>query len=351
MGFVFSFLGYAIHQGKDDCPDGFAGPLREAYIETLPASERARLSRPENEVELTNRWKAYATGPNNINICSHPQMFDRPPQKLLKGRVAYGLNLDDDTGNGSASPAGCTHQNFTSPDGQPGVDNQVWRAMGCYAGEGWRGKEGSPQELERGFKQFLISGEHSQVLLLRGVDSLVRDDDVQVIYANTEDPAIVDSNQKFLTGASYSVTNKREYRNVLRGRIDNGVLTTEPRDVRLRQTWGQSAQRDVRGRRAEWDLRRARLRLTFQADGSVKGIVGGYQPIWNVIQSPSIGGIGSATTAGIDCAGQYAALKLMADGDRDPKTGQCTTISTALRVEAVSAFVNDRAPTRNIAAQ
>ena len=40
-----------------------------------------------------------------------------------------------------------------------------------------------------------------------------------------------------------------------------------------------------------------------------------------------------------NCPAMYAAFKQMADGDPDPKTGQCTTISSAYGVEAVPAFL------------
>lgn len=64
--------------------------------------------------------------------------------------------------------------------------------------------------------------------------------------------------------------------------------------------------------------------------------------MWILIAPQFIGGIGSAVTAGIDCGAQYKALQLMADGDRDPRTGTCTTISSAFDLVAVPAFVNDR---------
>jgi hypothetical protein len=128
---------------------------------------------------------------------------------------------------------------------------------------------------------------------------------------------------------------------VLHGRIVNGVLMTDPKDIKLTQTWGQSAQRDLRGIRSRWDLRKARLRLAFQPDGTLKGLVGGYQPIDDVGRSAQLGGMGSAMVAGIDCAGEYNTLRKLADGLRDPKTGACTGISTGIEVEAVPAFVND----------
>ncbi|RJF93902.1 hypothetical protein [Sphingomonas cavernae] len=351
MGFIVTHFAPAVHQGEGDCPEGLAGTLRDNYLQTVAPAERTRLLDKANEKELTSNWQRTAFGPDGLNICSHPDKFDRPPQRTVRGKVAYGLNLDDDTGNdganGGGNAGGCAHDNFTSPAGEAGIDNQMWRAMGCV--RTWRGVDGMGGDIVRGLDQFLVSGEHTQVLLLRGVDSLTDDPDVEVIYANSEDRAIVDSRQKFIFGASYTVTGNARHRNVLRGRIAKGVLMTEPTDIRLRQTWGQGSARDIRGMRTEWDLRRGRLRLAFQPDGTLKGLVGGYQPFWNVMASASIGGIGAATTAGYDCAAMYAALRNMADGDRDPNTGQCTTISSGLEATAVPAFVNDRLPEAKVA--
>ena len=86
------------------------------------------------------------------------------------------------------------------------------------------------------------------------------------------------------------------------------------------------------------------LRLTFQPDGSLQGLVGGYRPLFDAILSPSLGGAGSAIVAGIDCAAELKTLRKYADGMRDPKTGQCTGISSAMQLSAVPAFVNDVTP-------
>ena len=48
---------------------------------------------------------------------------------------------------------------------------------------------------------------------------------------------------------------------------------------------------------------------------------------------------GYAFTARHTCNGVYYALKQMADGHRDPATGQCTSISTQYRLKAIPAFV------------
>ena len=170
-----------------------------------------------------------------------------------------------------------------------------------------------------------------QSALLRGVDSLVNDDSVEIIYGNTADRPVVDSERKFIHYASYSIsTEQPRERNVLRGKIVNGVLTSEPTLIKLTQTWGQGGARDLRGVRSRWTFNRGQLRLAFQPDGTLKGVVGGYQPLNEFVDSTSMGGIGSLTQAGIDCAGKYNTLKKLADGDRDPKTGECKTISSSV---------------------
>jgi len=336
MGFVVTTFVEPVIQGPDACPQGTSPKLRDAYLAQQTPEERARLLLKENEPELTRRWQSDVFGPNGTNICSQPDLFpNRPPLHTVQSKYAWGLDLD---GGGKADT--CEHENFQTPTGEQGIDNQAYRVMGCNLE--WRGVDGIAGDQEVGMKQFMVSGEWTQVILLRGVNSLVRDDNVEVIYANTPDRPTVDSMGKFLPGGSFSISDKPpRNRNVLRGRIENGVLTTDAADIKLTQTWGQGGARDLRGNRSKYDFRKGRLRLTFQPDGSLTGLVGGYRPVFDLIQSPSIGGVGSAVVAGIDCAAELSTLRKYADGLRDPKTGKCTGVSSANRIQAIPAFVND----------
>ena len=335
MGFVISDIQQPVIQGKDACPNGLALSVRDQYLADLPEAERARLSLKENEKEFTRLWQANTLGPNNTNVCSQPERFSRPGMRTVQSKYAWGLDLDD---GGNAES--CQHGEFATPNGEAGIDNQEYRVMGCT--QNWRGTDGIQGDIATGMRQFHASGEWTQVLLLRGVDSLQNDPSVEVIYANTPDKPAVDSKGNFLRGATFTIsTAPPRNRNVLKGRIVDGVLMTDPQDVVLTQTWGQGGARDIRGNRTKYDYRRAKLRLAFQPDGSLKGMFGGYRPVWDVIQSPSIGGAGSALTAGIDCAQHYQTLMKFADGIRDPKTGKCSGVSAALRISAIPAFVND----------
>lgn len=335
MAFVVTELSTPVVQEKAACPAGTVLKIRDQFLHDQTPEERAHLSLKENEAELVTKWQASVFGPNNTNICSQPDMFTRPEMRTVLSKTASGLHLD-----GGDPDKSCEHDEFTSPGGVSGIDNQEYRVMGCTLE--WRGSDGIKGDIAVGMRQFHVSGEWTQVIIVRGIDSLQHDDDVEVVYANTPDRPTLDSQGNFLRGASFSISTKppRE-RNVLHGRIENGVLTTDPKDIKLVETWGQGGARDLRGNRTKFDFRRARLRLTIQSDGSLRGMLGGYKPVFDVIQSPAIGGVGSALVAGIDCAQYLQTLRKYADGIKDSKTGKCSGVSAALQMTAIPAFVND----------
>lgn len=336
LGYVVTEFHFAIQPGMENCPDGLAASSRDNFLNSLPEAERTRLLLKENEVEMTRRLDAAVRGPDRTNICTNPELFPRPDIAPLKGRQASGMNLDGDS---SGNPAeGCAHENFTGLDGAAGVDNQSYRVLGCS--RLWRSADGGPTvEIVSGYNKTLATGEHTQVLLLRGVDSLRNDPEVEVTWANSDDRPVLDSKRNFVTGASFTVHSNPRWRNALKGRIRNGVLETQPGDITLTRRSGVGG---LRGERAEWGLRQGRLRLAFQPDGSVRGIVAAYVSPRDVMGQALFGGTGAALTAGIDCAAQYHTLVRHADGIKDPATGKCTALSTTLNVAGVPAFVNDR---------
>jgi hypothetical protein len=335
MGFVFTVFAPEVFQGKDDCPEGLGGTLRDNYLLNAAAPERERLLRKENQGELDRLWKTSSFGPSGTNVCTAPEtFFPRPIHRTVKGKVSYGLNLDDNV-DGMPSE-GCAHENFSGVDGAPGVDNQLYRVVGCMPSS--RGAPGVPSEGFTAMNQFLATGEWTIVMLLRGVDSLESDDNVEILLTNTDDRPYLDTKGRFISGASFKTTSNPRLRNVIKGRIENGVLTTPAADVVLTQRFGLGGER---GKKLEFDLRRARMRLHFKPDGSLEGRLGAYQIPRKVIQIQMLGGVGSAVVAGIDCATQLYTMQQLADGLRNPATGKCEGISSSLQVAAVPAFVND----------
>lgn len=340
QGFVVYYFSPTYEGNADDCPEGFASMLRENMLATLSPAKRERVLQPDHEEEFNALYRKFAIREDGANICTNMEWFDRPAQKTVQGKTAAGFNLDGDA-SGDATQSGCAHDNFTGRDGTPGVDNQYWRAIGCL--EKFRPHKGQPPQTSQHFGMSLANGENAQVILLRGVDSWLQDDDVEIIYANTPDRALVDSQRNFLHGASYAATNTPGGPNRFRGRIVNGTIEAHTPHLQLRQVYYLGAGLrglDITGTRTKWDFRDAQLRLSLQPDGSIKGMLGGYQPVLTSLITPHLGGSGAALGADYDCAAMYAAVLKMADGHRDPETGQCTTISTTIDIKAVPAFVS-----------
>ena len=132
--------------------------------------------------------------------------------------------------------------------------------------------------------------------------------------------------------------NARYHSPVAKGKIVDGILTTEPIDIRIKEKQQTSDN--------EYWFREARLRAEILEDGGIKGVIGAYWDTTNLYSFTNEQHIGeyhqgrnAAYNRGFMCAGLYHAMARVADGHPDPETGQCTSISTAFLFEAVPAFV------------
>jgi hypothetical protein len=329
-GFVVTEFAFASYDGGPaDCPDGLNASAKDIYLESLAPAERERLSKPEAEKEL---WKLlYAPGGNlgpgkrTHNRCADPTDFTSPPLRTVQGRVADGMALDD--AGGANAPRTCAHETFTSPDGKPGIDNQLWRAMGCI--RGWR----HGADIEKYTHDNIRTGEYTVLLEITGMTDPRNDAHVQVGFYASTDQASVDPAGKVLPDASLQVHDDPRYRAVAEGKVVDGVVTTDPVDLRLKYRSAGYVDTD-------FYIRGARLKLELQPDGTAKGIIGGYYDVETLydgfIRQPQV--VTSVLLA-YSCPAVYATLNQFADGYPDAKTGKCSAISTAFRLEAIPAFV------------
>jgi hypothetical protein len=333
-GVVVTAMEYATHDGGPaDCPGGLAMSSKDYYLQNLPPAERERLSKGENVKELFKLL--YAPGGNlgpgkrTHNQCADPTDFQGPPLPTIQGAVADGMNLDgrNESTPGDAAPNTCAHQKFTSPTGAPGIDNQFWRAMGCI--RGYR----PDADIVKYQNANIPGGEYTVLIELTGVDDIRNDPDVQVgIYASP-DRVTVDAAQNVLPDSSLSVPDDPRYRAVAHGRIVDGVLTTDPTDVRLKYKSQGYVDTD-------YYIKGARLRLELKPDGTAKGMLGGYYDVETfydgfIRQAQVV----TSVLLSYTCPGVYGALNNLADAYPDAKTGKCTAISTAFRLEAIPAFI------------
>jgi hypothetical protein len=290
---------------------------------SVPPAERKRLSLPENLKEFEKL--AYHT-PDGKDLCEVPD-YPRAPQRTPQGHVSYGLDLDG-TRDGAATDTTCAHEKFTSPDGGL-VDNQTYRVIGCLSN--YRGHPGETGYLESLRNSGLKDGGTTILIEVMGVKDPSNDGDVQVGIYNGNSPMAVDpSGSTMLPYASLTMTGDHRYQAVAHGKIVDGLLTTEPVDIRLHYDFG--------GYQREYNIKGGRLRLQLLPNGNAKGLLAGYLDMADVDMTHGTKQE-SAEMVKYDCPSLNQAIRRYADGYKDPKTGQCTALSTAFEIEAIPAFV------------
>ena len=341
LGFFVTQFAIAMHYGDfaSDCPDGLSPTTDEGYLLTQSPGERARLLKPENALELEHKWKVeYTTGPNGEDICRNPRSFlddlRHPVHKLVQSKVSYGMNLDGDS-DGAPTSMTCRHENFAGVDGEAGVDNQMYRIMGCA--KAWRGSPEFGGDMAIKYNAYMKDGLHNYLIELRGVNDRQNDPEIEVGIFSTEDKSLLSGAGEHLPFQTFAVTQNPRWRHVVRGRIEDGIIRTDTVDT-LTLNWF-SALNGPFGAANEYEFHRAQLKLELKPDGTLKGILGAYLPLEATSAQARNGGKGVATNGNRNCASEYKSMAVYADGFPDPKTGQCTMISMANDIAAIPAFV------------
>ena len=332
-GYVVTMISPAIYKGDDaiDCPEGPAYSIAEYFLASKAPAERARLMQEENADEFVKGWRSLIRDEQGRNICTDPEAFDRPPQRQGHSKIAIGLDLDGRDGSGPLAPNTCAHEDYTGPNGETGIDNEYFRAVACN--RFYRGKGDGIGDQINGYRRLWSMGPNTTVIMLSGVDDFRNDDHVEFFLASSPDAPPVDPRMKVIDGGSLAITSNPRWRNVGVGRIRDGILTTDPMDFDIYIHWSFVG--------GEMSLRRARFQLEVLPTGELKGIVGAYRPIANAAARHRGGGTAVASVSNVECAAIYSTYKLLADGDPDPKTGQCTSISIAMDVAASPTYLFD----------
>jgi hypothetical protein len=328
--FAIQYFWFAMANQPDDCPNGFSFAMSK-YGMGIAGSEATHYSagRPQP------KGNPFA-GLRNSGIeeqCAHPTAFEEPPMRTGNGSVAFGLDLDH-AKDSQPAPNTCAHGNFVSPTGETGVDNQLYRILGCI--NAYR-----PESHFQGnvIKDFATSarqdGAITTLIEVTGIDDPQNDDHVEVGVYSSTNPTVYDGDRIGVPYVSYTATDNPTWRTHTSGRIVNGVLETDPVDLRFDYYIGQ-------GLKDHNDLlvRGARFKLTIGADGNANGILAGYSDVELFYRSEF--GQNSPVlpqSYGYTCPSVYAAMWKLADGYPDAKTGQCTAISSAFEIRATPAFV------------
>lgn len=298
---------YETKDGKAECPQGMNDGPREQFKKLFPEGKK----RTVVEAQLMregNQW--------------HPSTSPEPfPFHEAQGKVSFGLNLD-----GKVGPA-----DFDSPEGEKGIDNQMYRVLGCIAN--YR-NSGTIYHFENEFMRRYNNDR--MIIELTGVDNLTNDNDVTVTTYRGLDGLLTDATgNAFIAGGTERLDLRwgKEYIHKLKGKIVDGVLITEPIDT-IEIPWGvtfeTSGYQVFRGMRLK-------LKLTPK---DAQGLMAGYVDVdaftyhlntsWST-HHHSYGQLSSPS--------QYRAMRRLADGYPDPKTGVNTAISSAVTVKFTQVFL------------
>lgn len=342
-GFVVSHIEYALSKDAKDtgaCPNGMT--QGNTSLDARPGEQRPAGESPEQT------QRRVITALMQKNTCGNPTAAGPDPNfRTVTGPKVpvYGIDLDgkDSSLKGKPAPGHCSHDDFVGMNGERGIDNQFFRAVGCSNSFQSTG-------LSNGWNIEMLTGSWGILISLSGVDDIRNDDSVEVgIYANA-DPIELSPGREPLPNATYAIDQNPRFQAKTHGRIVNGVLTTDPVDVRFHKVTNSVY--------LERPLNEARLQLTIGEDGSVEGYLAGYTSVEDMYDLQygfrngknakgepadpkliAISSNGSAAVLGHSCNGAYFALHELADGGRDPNTGKCTSISTQYRIKAIPAFV------------
>ena len=331
LAFALANWDTAIYETKyiDECPEGPAIGNDTHWWRGMSKAERDEKTEKGLVQPVDRRFASVFRGPKGEDVCWNPEIIKEPPLRTIKGKISYGFNLDGEA-DGKATRKSCAHENFTGHAGAPGVDNQLYRLLGCHYG--WR-RNGVLDLF--GNEERRNSGRGVILLEVRDVDDERNDDAVEVAFYRAIDSFAIDSSGRILPWASYRIdTNHGQprYGTVAKGKLVDGVLITTPIDAKL-PYYGNSAY-------AEIDLKDMRLELdtALNADSKAKGFLGGYYDFdkwWEYMLKLEF----LIATGDWSCPALYTAARQMADGYPDPKTGQCTAISSAFEIDAVPAFI------------
>jgi hypothetical protein len=323
-GFVVSDIKFALAEDAAKtgaCPHGMSLNPEEIFALT-PQGKRKKGESDEQYAHRRNDGaKQFSTAPNGQNLCMNPEAGKSDPYFR--------------TVNANNIPV----------DGIEGIGNQFYRVVGCSRSYQSSGPSNT-------FATEMLTGSWGILITLSGVDDIHNDDNVEVGILANGDPIALSPNRTPLEYATYAIDQDPRFRAKTRGRIKDGVLTTDPVDVRIHWI--------VNSLRLERPLLHARLRIRISEDGVLNGYLAGYTPVeamYDVQYGYRNGkngagqlaplplrlgtGNGAARVLGHTCQGAYFALYQYADGDPDPQTGHFTSISTQYRIKAIPAFVVD----------
>jgi hypothetical protein len=329
--YVVSWFTQGMYSTDGDCgPKGINPPMEEQWVIDLVTSLGMSEEEAKKVVERSasrndpGKDEAYAMIVNRgrvdgkpVNAYNNPQTVKDPNMRAVVGTKGFGFNLDGNAATG-----------FEDPEtGEKGVDNQMFRALGCI-----KNLRANPPLRSSDTEQWwhLIQDYQPAWLISITADDFTNSANATIVFDRALEHASWDANSNTRRDMTYRVDSDPRSHTELKGSIKNKVFHAST-DQELTMVGDLLVMPYL-------SLKKANVRIKILDDGGLDGFVGGFQD-WKEVLFP-IGAGGNAFEMNVqhDIPGIYYLLKKNADAYPDPKTGENTHISAAWRIEAVPSF-------------
>lgn len=311
IGYVLTYLYWSIYQSEDDqtdCPQGYNTGPREQYSAKFPDDGPAPTLEEAQLKFETQTWLP-TTEPDGFPFYE-PQL-----------NLAYGLNLD-----GNVTP-----EDYVSPTGEEGIDNQLHRSLACI--EGFRGPTGVEYIFQN---KAITSNAYNRLMIqLSGVDSLTNDPQVEVTVYRGRDRLMTDASGMNIVPGGTQVVDMQWGKSLIRhikGEIVDGTLITKPISGLILpwQNLGVPTYQNIRDMRMQLKL----------SPTDAYGLIAGYVDVetWYkfLIRNDSTHHLSNGYISAISL---YKQLRRSADAFPDPETGDNTAISASLDAKFVQVYI------------
>ena len=327
--YLITWIAPATDPGDEACPKLNSKPQDADVYRYLSPEDAAKMHAKYANKAFTYGSETEHRGPDRLSVSAFPGIVpDNPVQFEPQTTVAEGLDLDGNDGTGTPPKGIRKHENFVSPDGRKGIDNQLLRVWGCVTG--FRGKRGYSNQTPNARR---ADGNTVTLIEVSNISNEQNDRDVYIALIHSQDKPVRDNTgKKFIAGYSFRPTynpNFAYYNVRVHAHIKDGVITSD-----VIPDWKYNPGQGPAG-----DLYKTQIRLEPQPDGSVKGIIGGYMDFRN----RGFGGYGEGLFNFQSQAAYYSMLR-NADGLYDPASGEYHGLSMAYEVDTVPAFITPLSP-------
>jgi len=246
------------------------------------------------------------------SIYWYPTSIPLHPDEIVvpHGR-GYGFDLD---GKAATRP-----DSLMDPETHEYIENNLFRVLGCY-GLYNINLPARPTDEESNY----ITGLAVVPPLLIGItgDDLSKDGPVTVTFGKPLQHASLGADGKPLRGQTYTLDPSVQNFGTLQGKMVNGELIAAGGQM----SWiGETPLLTI------LDLTNTHIRLKPNADGSLGGYLGGFEPWMDYWYQEAV----SESFFGVDISAMYYYCEQLADADPDPVTGKNRRISATYRLDDI----------------